>query len=139
MTTRPIRTPWLVERRDRTDLLVLGESHYCYENDDPNDPTLTIRVVRDVMKGERRRRFFTAVERAVTGHTREQINAADFFPTISFANFCQGCVDGSTKRPDNVMWQSGIDTLPLLLKTSLHAACWYSARRVGGGSSVLGT
>ena len=113
---RPLtRTPWLGEQREQTNLLVLGESHYCYEGDDPYDPTLTVRVVQDVMDGKRLR-FFTAVERAVTGGAHGQTDPARFFPTISFANFCQGCVDGSTGRPDEAMWQSGIDTLPTTLR-----------------------
>ena len=109
-----IRTPWLGGRREETGLLVLGESHYCYGGDDPDDPAMTTHVVRDVINGKRLR-FFTAVERAVTGCAAGRTDAASFFPTISFANFCQGCVDGSTGRPDQAMWQSGIATLPILL------------------------
>ncbi len=71
-------------------------------------------MVREVIDGARIR-FFTAVERAVTGRARGETRPAEFWPTVAFANFCQGAADGPAgiKTPD--MWRRGIDALPTVL------------------------
>ncbi len=109
-----IRKPWAGRRWQETGLLVLGESLYCRPGEDPEDPDRIVAVVREVIGGARIR-FFTAVERAVTGRGRGETRPAEFWPMVAFANFCQGAADGPAGIKTPVMWRRGTAALPILL------------------------
>ncbi len=71
--------------------------------------------MREVIDGARIR-FFTAVERAVTGRGRGGTRPADFWPTVAFANFCQGAADGPAGEKTPEMWRRGTAALPTVLE-----------------------
>jgi hypothetical protein len=106
------RSPWIGNRFDETKLLIIGESHYWDERDD-DDPTITTWVVERVTEGERPR-FFTQVETAMKGCGYADVNPAQFWPTVSFANFCQGVTEKG-KTPDKKMWDDGARVLHKVL------------------------
>lgn len=115
MPDAPIRKPWLGERWEQNRLLILGESHYHYPGEDPDDVEKTIETVRTIIDG-RSLPFFTALERAVTGASRDAVDPADFYQTVAFANFCQGSADGAAGAKTPEMWRRGIDALPIILR-----------------------
>ncbi len=137
------------DRWAETGLLVLGESLYHLPGEDPEDPDRIVAVIRRVMDGARIR-FFTAVERAVTGRGRGETQPAAFWPTVAFANFCQGSADGPAGVKTPAMWRRGAAALPVVLDALrprrmllFSTASWNRLGRLDGlawrpGSSIAG-
>ena len=111
----PVRRPWEGTRWHDGGLLILGESHYHYPGEDPDDPDKTVATVCSVINGQKLR-FFTAVERVVTGAPLRETNPADFLPTIAYANFCHGSADGPAGAKTARMWARGIVAFPCILQ-----------------------
>ncbi len=133
----PYRKPWLGDRWIETGLLVLGESHYSNEN--PEDPEMTRKVVSDVAAGRRKLRFFTAVERVITGCAAGETRPPTFWPNVAFANFCPGAVADRSQAVTPEMMDRGIRAFPGMLGALrprrvlfVTKRCWKAAERFEG-------
>lgn len=136
MTDRQPRKPWVGDRWEETGLLILGESHYS--DGDPEDPEMTRSVVSDVTKGYRLR-FFTSVERAVTGCASGQTQPANFWHSVAFANFRPGAAPSRDIKATAEMIERGVKALPAMLENLkprrllyVSKKCWDATEHLEG-------
>ena len=81
-------------------LLVVGESHYGFEDNDPNASSITIESWRN---GEKLR-YFTILARIISGKLAKNLDRKNEFNQISFYNYVQApMIDGiKTNFNENV-------------------------------------
>ena len=110
----PTFRPWIGEKYEAEgieggiQLLILGESHYG--TPDPNDSTLTRRVVSKYGQEDERMAFFTKTAKLVLGHTSEDYlsdsEQRQFWDRVAFYNYVQeyaGETPNGTVTPE--MWE----------------------------------
>lgn len=108
-----MRRPWIGNQFEARGFLIVGESHY-WDEAGAEDPELTNDAVGSVVSGKRLR-FFTSVERAVTGCGPGETQPSTFWHGVAFANFCPEATPASDKRPTPDMWTRGVEEFPRLL------------------------
>ena len=101
--------PWIGENYQQgrwgKRVLVLGESHYQWDENMPIDnwPTLTIECVEEIISGHAQGRwqaFWTKVAVASLGHTSTLDEKRTFWHSVAFYNYIQHCVGfGPYARP----------------------------------------
>lgn len=116
---KPIREPWIGSdfRSNRNGLFIVGESHY-WDQDDRDDPQMTLKTMNSVFNG-RRYRFFTLAEAAIRGVEPADVQPNDFWTTHAFANFCQGAFPAAGVNPPQMraeMFRRGVETFPAVLR-----------------------
>jgi hypothetical protein len=117
-----LRTAWEgQEYRGTPDgkrrLMIVGESHYwcAGDADELGASEITIeRVVRGEVPRDKRK-FFTGVERAISGCTLLALAPEQFWPSVAFANFFPSAVPKPGVRPTRAMRDAALATFPRVI------------------------
>lgn len=85
--------------------LVLGESHYEWEENQKLTPSLTIDCIEDQVSGSYTKQFWTNIVVAFLGHLPTLEEKRTFWQSVAFYNYIQETVGfGSRVRPTAAMW-----------------------------------
>ena len=142
--------PWIGEYYQQNmwgrRVLVLGESHYQWDENQPIDnwPTLTIECVKETIAGEYTGRFWTNIAVAFLNppshHLPSLAEKGEFWRTVAFYNYIQqGVGFGPYPNPTPRMWteslpafQSLLNTLQPELVIVLGRQNWWNVQGLGG-------
>ncbi len=119
--------PWIGKNYQqsmwRRRVLVLGESHYQWDENLPIDnwPTLTTDSVEEIISGNAQGRwqaFWTKIEIVFLNHTPTLDEKITFWYSVAFYNYIQQCVGfGPYARPTPEMWHESLPAFQHLLDT----------------------
>ena len=142
--------PWIGEQYQQNmwgrRVLVLGESHYQWNENQPIDnwPTLTIECVEELLAGEYTDRFWTNIAVAFLDppphHIPSLAEKGEFWHSVAFYNYIQQCVGfGPYPNPTPRMWNESLPAFQYLLNTLqpelvivLGRPNWWNIQRLGG-------
>lgn len=88
--------------------LVLGESHYDWDKEEPIDkmPLLTQRCIQEQIDGLWSKPFWTNIAATFLGHLPELSEKKAFWNSVAFYNYVQSSAGyGPRKRPTPQQWQ----------------------------------
>ena len=142
--------PWIGEQYRQNmwgrRVLVLGESHYQWDENRPIDnwPTLTIECVEELIAGEYTDRFWTNIAVAFLNppphHLLSLAEKGEFWHSVAFYNYIQQCVGfGPYPNPTPEMWNESLPAFQSLLNTLqpelvivLGRPNWWNIQGLGG-------
>lgn len=149
--------PWIgdnyQQRRWGKRVLVLGESHYQWDENQPIDnwPTLTIECVQEQTDGRDTSRFWTNIAVAFLNppprHLPSLAEKEEFWHSVAFYNYIQQCVGfGPDPDPTPEMWHESLPAFQHLLETHQPEAIivlgrpnWWNIQQLGqGGPHIAG-
>jgi hypothetical protein len=146
--------PWKGKRYESNQLfgkriLVLGESHYEWDENIPLYPDLTIDCIREQAEGIHTSQFWTNIAVAFLNKRPSQEEKKEFWDSIAFYNYVQKSVGfGPRVRPTEDMWriseQGFVEVLAKLLPKVvivLGYALWQHLPELGGrnGPKIIGS
>ena len=137
--------PWIGEDYQHSRwgkrVLVLGESHYQWDENQPIDnwPTLTIECIEEQIAGEYTDRFWTNIAIAFLNHLPKLDEKRAFWHSVAFYNYIQQCVGfGPGPNPTPAMWPQSLCAFRHLLNTHqpeviivLGRPNWWNIQRLG--------
>lgn len=98
--------------------LVMGESHYEWEEAQSLKSTLTIDCIDDQINGGNSKQFWTNIAVAFMGHVPTISEKRSFWNSVAFYNFIQESVGfGSRVRPTPDMWKNARVPFSKILET----------------------
>lgn len=87
--------------------LVLGESHYEWEEDKSLTPTLTIGCIEEQIQGDYTKQFWTNIVVAFLGKRPTLEEKRSFWQSVAFYNYIQESVGfGARVRPNTERWRN---------------------------------
>ncbi len=92
-------------------VLILGESHYEWEDNQTLEPTLTRDCIKGQFSGGSTKQFWTNIAVSLLGYKPNMDEREKFWNSVAFSNFVQSSVGrGARTRPSKEQWLKGKET-----------------------------
>ncbi len=110
-------------------LLILGESHYAWEENQKLDRAITRRLIPGVVAREEWvGNFFYFIEQTLLNSERAEVRKSSgsaFWQSVAFYNFVQSQVDGGArKRPSREQWKTSHDPFEHVIEALKPDRVW---------------
>ncbi|WP_163391877.1 hypothetical protein [Enterovibrio norvegicus] len=102
---------------DGKKVLILGESHYEWQENQILEPTLTCDCIKGQFSGGTTKQFWTNIALSLLGYIPNKDQREEFWNSVAFSNYIQSSVGrGARTRPTKEQWLKGKETFFELLE-----------------------